>query len=126
MTLTTKNINFLKIYFKNASTTMLAIYDNNKSEFVHAYIHEYKIENSSEIVNQYSTDGKKYLSLVTNSETKAIKSITTFDSPQGRTQSWSSCMKTAYESCSSDWQCAILCGLVFTECIAATAIACMF
>jgi len=124
MTLTTKNINFIKIYFKNINLTMLAIYDNNKSEFLNAYIHEYKVENSKEIVNQYSTNGRKYLNLVSNSETKAIESIVTFDSPQGRTQTWSNCMKTAFNACSADWQCAILCGLAFPECIGATALAC--
>ncbi len=124
MTLTTKNINFVKFYFDNSQLTMLAIYDNVRSEFVNAYVHEYRLESTKEYVNQYTTEGSKYLSLRIDSKTKAIESMSVNKMSNGRTQDWSSCMETAYNACSADWQCAIMCGLVFTECIAATALAC--
>jgi hypothetical protein len=111
-------------------TEIAAVYSESIDEFVVSWMQEYLIDEQqkSEVVNHYWLDGTKYLSLTINTETKKILTIEEFGTSNGRTAAvtWEKCMKTAYESCSSDWQCAIMCGLIFTECIAATAVACAY
>jgi hypothetical protein len=112
-------------------TEVAAVYSESTNEFVVAWVQEYVInlDQKIEIVNHYWSDGSKFLTLTINTEDKKIMSIESFESTtNGRTSkmTWSECMEMAYNACSDDWQCAILCGLVFTKCIAATAIACAF
>lgn len=112
-------------------TEIAAIYSESSENFEFAWIQEYIIneELQTESVNHYWPNGSKFLTLTINTEDKKILSIESFENnSNGRTaaMTWSQCMKMAYESCSSDWECAILCGLIFTRCIAATSLACAY
>lgn len=108
------------------------LYNEDLSEIAMSWIQDYAIdlENKVEVSNQYYIDGSKYLSVKVNTETTSVLNIERFDTNNSgrmeREMSWGDCMEMAIEACADDWQCAVLCGLVFTECVAAIAIACLF
>ncbi len=125
-----KNYNLVGFKIRNSSLILVGIFNKITNTYEHAYVQDYsKNVDGLEIMNQYYIDGAKRIS-VTAKDNRVIefrKINDRFPTIKGRTQlagSFDRCMDIAVNACSSDWQCAILCGLAFWQCAAETAIAC--
>lgn len=129
ISLSTKEYSLVSFKIKGSSSLLIGVFNNKNNSFEHAYVQDYSKNAGLETMTQYYIDGTKRISVEAR-DGKVGNFRKYNDKPlsiNARTQlagSFDKCMDLAVNACSSDWQCAILCGLAFWQCAAATAIAC--
>lgn len=90
---------------------------------IELFIHELSIGKDTFTLNEYNMDGTLFLSGLANKSDGKFISVTG-NNLKSTEVTWNYCMKTAYNACQADWQCSIMCGLMFPSCIGSMAVAC--